>query len=49
MDNMEDLNRIGYDIVGASFEVRKTCGRHLLESFYENALDYELRWLLNAL
>ena len=43
MDNMEDLNRIGYDIVGASFEVRKTCGRHLLESFYENALAYELR------
>ena len=40
---MEELNRIGYDIIGAAFEVRKYCGKNLLESFYENALAYEIR------
>ena len=40
---MEELNKIGHDIIGCAFEVRKTCGKYLLESFYEAALAYELR------
>ncbi len=40
---MDDYNRIGFDIIGAAFEVRKNCGKHLLESFYESAMAYELR------
>lgn len=42
---MEQLNRIGHDIIGCAFEVRRTCGKYLLESFYEAALAYELRQL----
>lgn len=40
---MEDYNGIGFDVIGAAFEVRKYCGKNLLESFYENALAYEIR------
>ena len=40
---MEELNRIGHDIIGCAFEVRRMCGKYLLESFYEAALAYELR------
>ena len=36
------INKITYDIIGAAFEVRKTCGRGLLENYYEAALAYEL-------
>lgn len=36
------LNEIGFDIIGAAFEVRKECGSMLLESFYEAALTAEL-------
>ena len=42
---MEELNRIGHDTIGCAFEVRRTCGKYLLESFYEAALAYELRQL----
>ena len=42
---MDELNRMSFDIIGAAFEVRKTCGKMLLESYYENALAYELRKL----
>lgn len=40
---MDDLNKIGFDIIGAAYEVKSICGKHLLESFYENAMAYELR------
>lgn len=36
------LNAIGYDIIGAAFEVRKTFGEWLLESLYEGAMEIEL-------
>ena len=36
------VNKITYDIIGAAFEVRRTCGRGLLENYYESALVYEL-------
>lgn len=42
---MDDLNKIGFDIIGAAYEVKSICGKHLLESFYENAMAYELRKL----
>ena len=44
MDNnsLKDINDITYDIIGAAFEVRKHCGRGLLENYYESALAYEL-------
>ena len=36
------VNQITYDIIGAAFEVRRTCGKGLLENYYEAALAYEL-------
>lgn len=39
---MEELNKIGSDIIGAAFEVRNELGKYLLESFYVHALAYEL-------
>ncbi|MDE6696187.1 MAG: GxxExxY protein [Muribaculaceae bacterium] len=38
----DHLNDITYDIIGAAFEVRKQCGKGLLENYYEAALAYEL-------
>ena len=41
--NSDDpLNKITYDIIGAVYEVRKQCGKGLLENYYESALAYEL-------
>lgn len=37
------LNEIGYDIIGAAFEVRSRCNEWLLESFYEAAMEIELK------
>ena len=39
---IRELDQIGYDIIGASFNVRKQVGRGLLEKLYESALSYEL-------
>lgn len=39
----ETINHITYDIIGAAYEVRRTCGKGLLENYYEAALTYELR------
>lgn len=36
------INDITYDIIGAAFEVRRQCGKGLLENYYEAALAYEL-------
>ena len=36
------INKITYDIIGAAFEVRRTCGKGLIENYYESALAYEL-------
>ena len=41
-DIPKHINDITYDIIGAAFEVRKQCGKGLLESYYEAALAYEL-------
>ncbi|MBD5176829.1 MAG: GxxExxY protein [Bacteroidales bacterium] len=41
-DYSSNINDITYDIIGAAFEVRKHCGRGLLENYYESALTYEL-------
>ncbi|MCH5218908.1 MAG: GxxExxY protein [Muribaculaceae bacterium] len=40
---MADLLKIGKDIIGAAFNVRKNTGRGMLEKFYESALVYELK------
>ena len=40
---MPDYHKIGEDIVGAAFSVRKEVGRGLLEKYYESALAYELK------
>ncbi|MBD5277988.1 MAG: GxxExxY protein [Bacteroides sp.] len=37
------INDITFDIIGAAFEVRKNCGKGLLENYYEAALEYELQ------
>ena len=37
------LDALGYDVIGAAFNVRKNTGRGLLEKFYESALVYELK------
>ena len=44
MDNNipSHINNITYDIIGAAYEVRKHCGKGLLENYYESALTYEL-------
>lgn len=39
----DDINKITYDIIGAAYEVRRTCGKGLLENYYESALVYELQ------
>jgi GxxExxY protein len=41
MDTNE-LNRIGYSIVGAAMEVHKRLGPGLLESLYQKAMEIEL-------
>ncbi len=44
MDNdiPKEINDITYAIIGAAYEVRKTCGKGLIENYYEAALAYEL-------
>ena len=37
------LNKLGYDIVSAAIEVHKHLGPGLLESIYEECLEYELQ------
>jgi GxxExxY protein len=39
---MQELNRIGHEIVDAAFEVHQSLGPGLLESVYEACLFYEL-------
>lgn len=39
----EDYLQIGYDIIGAAYEVRNTSGRHFREIYYRRALSWELR------
>ena len=42
-DNIpQEINQITHDIIGSAFEVRKYCGKGLLENYYESALAYEL-------
>ena len=41
-DIPKQINDITYDIIGAAFEVRRQCGKGLLENYYEAALAYEL-------
>lgn len=38
----EGLNKIGYDVIGAAFAVRKQYGSSLLEGFYEGVMAIEL-------
>ena len=38
----QKINDITYDIIGAAYEVRKHCGKGLLENYYEAALAYEM-------
>jgi GxxExxY protein len=38
------LNKLGYNIVGAAIEVHKHLGPGLLESIYEECLEYELQF-----
>lgn len=38
----EKLNELGYTIIGAAYDVRSELGPHMLESLYEEALEYEL-------
>ena len=40
--DMEILNKISYDIIGAAYKVHSTLGPGLLESTYEVCLEYEL-------
>ena len=42
MDKKYDYKKLGYDIIGAAFDVRNNTGRGLLEKFYESALEYEI-------
>ena len=39
----EDYLQIGYDIIGAAYEVRNTSGRQFREIYYRRALSWELR------
>ena len=45
MDQRESIEKIGFNIIGAAFQVRKKVGRGLKEKFYEKALAYELQQL----
>lgn len=40
--DMEILNKISYDIIGAAYKVHSALGPGLLESAYEVCLEYEL-------
>jgi len=42
---MQEENKISYDIRGCAFKVHKTLGPGLFESVYEMALSFELRQL----
>lgn len=41
-DEMEELNRLSYKIIGCVYNVHKQLGPGLLESTYEVCLEYEL-------
>jgi GxxExxY protein len=41
--NTQDLNQIGFSVVGAAMEVHKTLGPGLLESIYQKAMEIELK------
>ena len=43
MDLNEEYNLIGYDIIGAAFDVMKNTGNSLREIYYQKALAFELR------
>ena len=43
MVSIEEYNKIGYDIIGCAFEVRKIAGRGLRENYYHRALEWELQ------
>ena len=45
MEKIIDEYKIGHDIIGAAFTVRRNTGRGMLEKFYEKALMYELQKL----
>ena len=38
-----DENGLSYKVIGTALELHKDIGPGLLESTYENALDYDLR------
>lgn len=38
-----EFTKIGYDIIGCAFEVRKAAGRGLRECYYRDALAWELQ------
>jgi len=40
--NLETLNKISYQVIGAVFKVHRELGPGLLESTYEVCLEYEL-------
>lgn len=40
--NLDDLNKISYQIIGAAYKVHRELGPGLLESTYEVCLEYEL-------
>lgn len=42
---MNEYDKLGKDIIGAAFNVRKHAGRGMLEKFYESALAYEIEQL----
>ena len=37
-----EINAITRDIISCAFEVRRNCGKYMLENFYKHALAYEL-------
>lgn len=39
----KEYEDIGYDIIGASYEVRNTAGKNMREVYYKSALAWELR------
>ncbi len=45
LKNMEELNKISYDIIGCSYKVHSKLGPGLLESTYQICLEYELKKL----
>ena len=40
--NLDDLNKISYQIIGAVYKIHSELGPGLLESTYEACLEYEL-------